>query len=266
RRHGLRRQEADTAATLGVLCGLQGNFESAEAACRTAVNAAEAVADERRVAACLQAWAAVQAWQGRYEDALETLERAELLAESRGDLLRLYALGGVRAFAQAGAKHFAEAQSSFDAALVLGRELGAESYRPLFMAWLAEACFEAGQGETALLSAREAFRLAAEANRPWPRSIALRTLARVLAHPEVGDLPGALKAARSALAEPDGLGLSFEIARTQIAYAKILRASGELERSSRAYAQASVLFQKMRMTGEYDSAKTLAEALRPTGG
>lgn len=44
-----------------------------------------------------------------------------------------------------------------------------------------------------------------------------------------------------------------------------LRAAGNLRRSSEVYAEASELFRQMQMTGDFDSARHMAEALKPTG-
>ncbi len=116
-----------------------------------------------------------------------------------------------------------------------------------------------------LQAAREASLLAAEQNQPWARSVALRALARVLAHPEVRDLNGAGRSIRTALADQEGLGIKFETARSMIVQAKIMRSAGNTRQSSAIYDRASKMFQQMQMTGEFDSARNMAEALLPGG-
>ncbi len=87
----------------------------------------------------------------------------------------------------------------------------------------------------------------------------------MLAHPEVRDLTGAERSIRTALADQEGLGIKFETARSMIVQAKIMRSAGNTRQSSAVYDQASKMFQQMQMTGEFDSARNMAEALRPGG-
>ncbi|MCZ6699981.1 MAG: hypothetical protein O7D94_13705, partial [Planctomycetota bacterium] len=61
------------------------------------------------------------------------------------------------------------------------------------------------------------------------------------------------------------LGLKFEMARSLVVHAKILRAAGNMRRSSQVYAEASELFRAMQMSGDFDSTRNMAEALKPTG-
>ncbi len=263
RRLQLHEDEADAAAALGVLYALQGEFTLAADQTRHAVQVAEGLGDERHLAAALQFRGMTAMWQGSLEAALADLDKAGRIAEDRGDLLRLYSLRGHRAFALSALKRYEEAVEEFRRALDMASRLNTRILLSQFMAWMAEAAFEAGDHEEALHRGREAVRLAAETNQPWARSIALRTLARVLAHPEVRDLEGADKSIRSALAEQEGLGIKFETARSLIVQAKIMRSAGQTRRSSAIYGEASKLFEQMRMTGDFDSARHMAEVLVP---
>jgi tetratricopeptide (TPR) repeat protein len=204
-------------------------------------------------------------WRGRFDEALADFAKARTIAEEDGDLLRSYLVIGHRGFALAAARRYEEAAADFKMALAMAARLNTKIFRPLFTAWLAEASFEAGHHEEALQAAREASQLAAEQNQPWARSVALRALARVLAHPEVRDLTGAERSIRTALADQEGLGIKFETARSMIVQAKIMRSAGDTRQSSAVYDQASKMFQQMQMTGEFDSARHMAEALRPDG-
>ena len=204
-------------------------------------------------------------WCGALDEALADFDKASKIAEEGGDLLRSYSVIGYRGFALAAARRYGEAIAEFKLALAMAARLNTKVFRPLFTAWLAEPCFEAGHHEEALQAAREASQLAAEQNQPWARSVALRALARVLAHPEVRDLVGAERSIRTALADQEGLGIKFETARSMIVQAKIMRSAGNTRQSSAVYDQASKMFQQMQMTGEFDSARNMAEALRPGG-
>ncbi|MCH7794336.1 MAG: AAA family ATPase, partial [Proteobacteria bacterium] len=265
RRVQLHEDEADAAAALGVLYAMQGDFTSAGAQCQDAVQLAEGLGNERCLAASLQFRGMVGMWQGALEAALADFDKAREIAEDRGDLLRLYTLVGHRGFALAAAKRYDEAMSEFKTALAMAARLNTKIFVPLFMAWMAEAAFEVGDHENALHVGREACRIAAETNQLWARSVALRTLGRVLAHPEVRNLSGAAKSIRSALADQEGLGIKFETARSMIVQAKIMRAAGNTRQSSAVYGTASEMFRQMQMTRDFDSARHMAEALEPAG-
>lgn len=261
----LREDEADAAASLGLLHALRGDFERAVEHGRRAVRTAESLANERCLAACLQFLGMSQAWRGDFRAALDTFDKAGDIAQARGDLLRLYSLHGHRGFALSGAERPDEALQELETAEAMAKRLNTTFFLPLFKAWMGEALLQAQKDEEALHLGREAFQQAAELNQPWARSVALRVLARVLAQPEVRDFTGAEKAIRSALGDQDGLGLKFEMARSLVVHAKVLRAAGNMRRSSQVYAEASELFREMQMSGDFDSTRNMAEALKPTG-
>jgi tetratricopeptide (TPR) repeat protein len=261
----LGEDESDTTAALGVLYALKGDFSAAAAECQRAIESAESLGNERCLAASLQFRGMVRMWRGSFDDALADFDKAADIAADRGDLLRLYTLFGHRGFALAAARRYDEAMAAFRSALDMATRLNTKTFRPLFMAWMAEASFELGRHEEALRGGREACQMAAASNQTWARSVALRTLARVLAHPEVRDLSGAEKSIRSALADQEGLGIKFETARSMVVQAKIMRSAGRTRQSSAVYNEASKLFQQMQMTSEFDSASHMAEALRPGG-
>jgi len=261
----LHEDEADAEAAIGILHAVRGDFGAAQDHCRSAVVLAERLGNEGCLAAALQARGMIGMWRGALDDALADFDKARKIAEEGGDLLRSYLVIGHRGFALAAARRYDEAMVEFKLALAMATRLNTKIFRPLFTAWLAEACFEAGHHEEALQAAREASQLAAEQNQPWARSVALRALARVLADPEVRDLKGAERSIRTALADQEGLGIKFETARSMIVQAKIMRSAGNTRQSSAIYDQASKMFQQMQMTGEFDSARNMAEALRPGG-
>lgn len=261
----LPEDEAEAVAAIGILHAVRGDFGAAQDHCRRAVDLAEGLGNERCLSAVLQVRGMVGMWRGALDEALADFDKAREIAEEGGDLLRSYSVIGHRGFALAAARRYDEAMAEFKLALAMAARLNTKVFRPLFTAWLAEACFEAGHHEEALQAAREASQLAAEQNQPWARSVALRALARVLAHPEVRDLNGAERSIRTALADQEGLGIKFETARSMIVQAKIMRSAGNTRQSSAVYDQASKMFQQMQMTGEFDSARTMAEALRPGG-
>jgi len=263
-RRGFRIDMAEGLSTLALLRGLRGEFDAAQKAAREGIAVAESLADESALVPSLEVCALVDAWRGAGDAAAAAIDRAHDIAEARGDVFRRYALAGIGGYVAALNHEAVTADSSLGGAVAMSKDLGVRFLLPLFSAWHAEAVVEAGHAERALQLARVAFDLAAEANQAWPRSIALRVLARCLADPEVRDFIGAEKAIRSAAAEQEGLGLKVELARSKVVHAKALRAAGNLQKSSEIYAEASELFQQMRMSGDFDSAKTMAEALRPT--
>lgn len=264
KRKGYRIETAEILSILAFVRGLRGEFEGAREAAREAIAVAETLADEGALVPCLEVGALVDGWRGAGDAAVAAIERARGIVKARGDAFRSYVVAGIGGYVAASNRDTASAESGLDEAIACAKRLGTRFLLPLFSAWRAEAANDAGDSERALQLARVAFDLAAETNQAWPRSIALRALARALADPAMRDFVGAEKAIRSAAAEQEGLGLLVELARSKVVHAKTLRAAGNLQRSSEVYAEASELFQRMRMTGEFDSTKTMADALRPT--
>jgi len=259
----LKEDAADAAAILGLLHGMRGEFGKAGEWCAEAVRIAESIANEAYMATCLQAKATVECWCGDVTAALVDFDRAIDIAQARGDVLRLYALGGHRANALYLGGRTDEAVTLLKQAIGRGEQLGTQLFQPLFKAWLAEACVGEFSDEEVLRLARESLRLAAERNQAWARSIAHRALARLLSRPNSRDLSAADRAIRSAVAAQSSLGLPFEVARSLVVHAKILRARGNARRSSEIFAEAGAIFERMGLTADFDRAKTMSEALRP---
>ncbi len=263
---GLKEDAADAAAILGLLHGIRGQFSDAGQWCADAVRIAESIANEAYMASCLQAKGTVACWCGDVQSALEEFDRALDIAQARGDVLRLYALTGHKANALHLAGETGEAIALLEQAIAWGDRLGAGLFQPLFKAWLAEACVGEFSDEEVLRLARESLRLAADRNQAWARSVAHRALARLLSRPSSRDLSAADRAIRSAVAAQSSLGLLFEVARSLVVHAKILRARGNARRSSEIFAEAGEIFEKMGLTADFDRARTMSEALRPPAG
>jgi hypothetical protein len=87
-----------------------------------------------------------------------------------------------------------------------------------------------------------------------------------LSRPSSRDLNAADRAIRSAIGAQSSLGLPFEVARSLVVHAKILRARGNARRSSEIFAEAGEIFEKMGLTADFDRARTMSEALRPSAG
>jgi tetratricopeptide (TPR) repeat protein len=260
---GLKEDAADAAAILGLLHGIRGQFGDAGQWCADAVRIAESIANEAYMASCLQAKGTVGCWCGDVQSALEEFDRALDIARARGDVLRLYSLTGHKANALLLAGQTREAIALLEKAIAWGERLGAGLFQPLFKAWLTEACVGEFSDEEVLRLARESLRLAADRNQAWARSVAHRALARLLSRPSSRDLNAADRAIRSAVAAQSSLGLPFEVARSLVVHAKILRARGNARRSSEIFAEAGEIFEKMGLTADFDRAKTMSEALRP---
>jgi DNA-binding SARP family transcriptional activator len=262
----LKEDAADAAAILGLLHGMRGQFSEAGQWCADAVRIAESIANEAYMATCLQARATVGGWCGDVLSALGDFDRAIDIAQARGDVLRLYSLAGHKGNALHLAGRTDEAMTLLERAVAQGEQLGTGLFQPLFKAWLAEACVGEFSDEEVLRLAREALRLAADHNQAWARSVAQRALARLLSRPNSRDLNAADRAIRSAVAAQSSLGLPFEVARSLVVHAKILRARGNARRSSEIFAEAGEIFEKMGLTADFDRAKTMSEALRPPAG
>jgi DNA-binding SARP family transcriptional activator len=265
-RLGLRQDEADAAAVLGLLHAVRGEFEPAARYCESAVEVAETIMDESFMAACLQTQGLVECWRGDSRSAVATFEKALEKARARGDLPRLHLLTGFMGYALLVGGRDDEALVALRAALDMGRDLGTDLFAALFAAWLAEGSVGAVGDEEALRLDREALDRASRSNQPWARSVALRALARTLIRPAYRDLHAADHAVRQAEAIQSGLGLRCEAARTLIVHAKILRARGNARRSSEIFTEAGNMFARMGLSVEFDRARTMAEALRPDSG
>jgi DNA-binding SARP family transcriptional activator len=263
---GLKEDAADAAAILGLLHGIRGQFGDAGQWCADAVRIAESIANEAYMASCLQAKGTVGCWCGDVQPALEEFDRALDIARARGDVLRLYSLTGHKANALLLAGQTREAIALLEKAIAWGERLGAGLFQPLFKAWLAEASVGEFSDEEVLRLARESLRQAADRNQAWARSVAHRALARLLSRPSSRDLSAADRAIRSAVAAQSSLGLPFEVARSLVVHAKILRARGNARRSSEIFAEAGEIFEKMGLTADFDRAKTMSDALRPPTG
>ncbi len=261
---GLVTQEAEVSAALGLLYAAQGDFHNADRESEYAISVAENSGHEICLAACFQFRGIVQTWHGALESALGLFGQSAHIAESRGDLGRLYVLKGFRGAALLAGEQFGEAAEELDRAIDLSGRLGTRFLLPFFLVWRAEAALGSGEEAAALALCQDAFLLAGETNQPWAQSLAYRALARAFAQPQARDLYRAEKAIRSAMDAQNGLGLNVELAHSALVHAKILRARGNANQSSEAFSGASRRFEEMGMVLEGERARVMAAALKPT--
>ncbi len=259
----LSEDEANTAAVLGLLHAVRGEFRIARQYCKQAIEGAEGLASEASMIVCLQAHALVESWHGDSKAALNLFDRAIDTARACGDLLRLYVLIGHKGFALLSAERPDEAVAALKEALGMATRLNTSVFVPLFRAQLAEASIGLVSDQDALRLAREALQQATDHNQSWAYSVGYRAIAQVLVRPTFRDLHSADQAIRTAIASVSGLGLQFEIARSLMVHAKILRGRGNARRSSEIFAEASAMFERMDMERDFERANTMAEALRP---
>ena len=212
---GLDAEGIEYAALLGLLRAAQGEGQPAAAAVDGAVARAERAGTDACLATALEAQGLAQLWNGAPGAALSGLERAAGIAERRGDLLRLYLLGGLRGAALLAADRTVEARRALGQALGTAGRLGTAFLVPLFAAWLAEAEVATGAGSAE--RCRDTLRRAVAANRPWAASLAGRALARSRA--QAGEHEAARSAVYWAIDIQTGLGLACELDQSR----KILR-------------------------------------------
>ena len=260
---GLRTDEAEATALRGLAAATRGSFGEALSYCEKAIGIAETSGSEATVGACLEAEGMVRLWRGDSQGALDCFDRSVEIAEARGDLPRLYVLGGHRGIALHLGGRSEEAASTLQRSITIAEKINTRFFLPLFKAWFAEAAAGAGGGEEAFALSREAYRAAAEANQPWASSVAARALAVAFTQRRSRDFTRAERAIRASIETQNGLGLRFELARSLVVRAKILRAQGEASRSSDSFSEAGEMFREMGMASESARAKTMAEALRP---
>lgn len=261
--YGPSTDEVDAALMLGVLHAIEGDFGQSFDECGRGIMVAESIGDEASLAACLQINGLTHTWHNDYEQALENFEKAIRIAEAHGDIIRLYGLRGFKGFALVSAERYELAVDELESAVTMAEKLQTKFLLPFFVAWLAEARLGTGTEEEAIRLSRKAYYLAADTNQAWARSVASRVLARSLANSGFRNLAMADRTIRAALADQKRMGLVFEIARSSVVYAKILRAQGELQRSSEVFGEAENIFTDMGMIVDSARAKTSSETLRP---
>jgi class 3 adenylate cyclase/tetratricopeptide (TPR) repeat protein len=259
RRLGNKAEEASGAGFAGWVLGELGEFESAFQYLDRGLQLARDIQNPFAEAAARFFRGCARALRGEWEAAIEDFEEARRIADRVGDLFRVYVTKVWEGWACTQAGDPGRGRILLEEALTLRGQIGTKMHLAHGKANLADALVALGELDAVLGLCEEAVRLTEEMDDKVYNALAYRVLAEATSRLEPPDLSRAERAMLEAIRIQQEIGTRPELARTQVSYARLLKAKGEAEKAEEQLAKAIGMFQEMGMAWDLERAN---QALR----
>ena len=254
RRLGNKTEESTAAGFAGFALGFMGEFDRGLALAQYGLQLAQEIKNPFAEASLLLDRAIVYGERGERDLAFGDFVEARRIAESVGDLFRLYVVKIFEGRALTMAGDPAGGRRLLEESAALGEQLGTR----FVLAWqkssLAHALLALGEFGSVPALCDEAIRLADQEGDRWPKAFALRARAEALVRTDPGAVEDAEKYIREAIGIHRETGTWPELARCYASYARCLRAAGEGERAAAVVIEARATFGAAGMLHHLDSA------------
>lgn len=262
--HGLGDQveEAGALGMLSVSYMLIGQFEDAIAAANKSVELAEQIEHLPTLAAAKYYRGDIFGWIGNMKRCVEDFEHSKNLAEEAGDQFRVYLVHGERGFPYILDGNWLEADKDLSKCVALAAQIGTNFVLGKYQAFLAQVRLHQGRTAEAIDLARGAVQFATEGNQPWPRIVAARTLALVLATADAEKIDEAESMADTAIALAQEREMLPDLAWSILVKAKVLQVQGEMSAAEQELRRAADHFKGMGLERELKRANRELKSLR----
>ena len=260
RRVGNKTEEATAAGFAGMAFGHLGSFDRALYFADHGIHLAQEIQNPFAEAAAYQYRGNILDQRGEWAQAVADFEQARRIAESAGDLFRVYIVKSREGRAHAMAGDPARGRVVLEESLTLSTKIGTGFVRHQQKAFLAACLLALGQSDGVPPLCEEAIGLAEEAGDKWIKALGLRTLAEASSTVDPSDPQKAETAILQAIRLLEEIGAKPELARSYVSYARLLNAKGETAKAKGHLATAIGMFREMGMAWDLERAEqTLRE-------
>jgi class 3 adenylate cyclase/tetratricopeptide (TPR) repeat protein len=259
-RLGNRVELATAHGGLGWSLAMIGQFTRAFQEAELGVAIVEEIGHLPTEAACYMYRGCARWARGEWPEAIKDMRRSLSLAEHMGDLFRAHLTTGLLGGLLVMAGEHDSGTAMLELALQGAERLGTKSALKYFWVFLAEASLAGRETGETIRRARQAIALATEQSDPWSESWARRVLGEALCQGEPPNLAEAERELLEAIRIQREIGTTPDLARSVLAYGRLLQRRGERERAQDSIAQAVSMFEEMGMTWDLARARAgLAE-------
>jgi class 3 adenylate cyclase/tetratricopeptide (TPR) repeat protein len=258
---GNTTEEATAAGYTGVALAALGSFERALAYADRGLRLADQLGNPFVLAAAYNYRAVARCHQGSGSEAIADCEAARAVAERSGDRFRIYLLQFYEGQAYTMIGQPREARRVLEHSLALADQLGTTTLAAWGRGLLATALLTLGESHRVPAICEEAIRLAEDTRDRLANALAHRTLAQALASlvpPEVGR---AERAVLDAIRIQRELGCNPELARSYVAYGRLLGSWHRTDEARKHLAEGTAMFRAMGMARDLAEAESAATGL-----
>jgi len=259
RRLGNQSEEATAAGFAAEIFGFMGQFSTAFAYAERGIQVAQESHNPFAEAATTQYRGFVRDQHGDWAQAIDDYETARRIAESAGDIFRVYIVKYYEGQACTMGGDPAQGRVLLDESLDLAARIGTKFGLPYQKVYLAGSLLALGELAGVRPLCEEAIPLAEEAGDRWIKALALRALAEAVSRLDPTNRQEAERAVLEAIQIQREIGANPELGRTHASYARLLGAWGETQRAKETLTQAIGMFQEMGMAWDLAQAE---QALR----
>jgi class 3 adenylate cyclase/tetratricopeptide (TPR) repeat protein len=254
---GNTTEEATAAGFAGVAFAALGEFSRALAYADHGVQLSERLQNPFVGAAAYSYRALAHCYQGAAAEAIADCELARQLAERTGDRFRIYLLRFPEGQAYAMLGDPQRARKVLDDNIALAKQLGTTALLAWGQGLLAMTLLALGERDAVTPLCHEAIRLAGATRDELARALAHRTLAEALGEAGSTQAGQSEAAMLEAIRIQRNLGNRPELARSYVAYARILHRWGRHDEARQYLTDAAQMFREMGMARDLATAEQL---------
>jgi predicted ATPase/class 3 adenylate cyclase len=250
-------EEASAAGFAGVAFAALGDFDRALVHADRGIRLAQELGKPFAEAAAYNYRAVVYGHQGS-PAAIADCEKVRRIAERIGDRFRVYLVQFYEGQAYLMANEPQRAREVLEKSVGLAGQLGTTTLLAWGQALLATTLLELGEPDAARPLCNEAIQLAQRTHDPLANALAHRTLAEAIAILEPASVRAAEVAVLEAIRIQQELGAEPELARSRLAYARLLYAWRRTDEAELHLRQAVVTFRRLGMSQDLSRAEEVA--------
>jgi transcriptional regulator with AAA-type ATPase domain/predicted ATPase len=258
---GNTTEEATAAGYSGVALAALGAFDRALPYADRGLRLAEMLGNPFVQAAAYNYRAVAYCHQGAGAQAIADCENARRLAERSADHFRIYLLQFYEGQAYLMIGDPGRARELLDNSIALAKQLGTTTLLAWGQGLLATALLALGEDSPVPALCEEAIRLAEDTRDRLANALAHRTLAEALARLTPPDVERAERAVLDAIRIQQELGCRPELARSYVAYARLLNRWNRADEAKKFILDAVGMFRGMGMTHDLAEAEREASSL-----
>jgi class 3 adenylate cyclase/tetratricopeptide (TPR) repeat protein len=253
RRLGNKTEEATAAGYAGTVLGFMGEFDRALPHADHGIWLAREIQNPFAEAAAAFYRGMILDQRGDWRRAIADYDVTRGIAERTGDLFRLYLVTFCQGRAYTMAGDPSRGRVMLEDALHLAGRIGTRFFVAGVKAALATCLTSLGDLTPVPSLCEEAIGISHETGDRFFRALAHRALGEALLRMDPADAPKAESAMLEAIRLQEEIGARPELARTYIAYARLLQGRGEAETARGYLTQGARMFEEMGMTWDLKS-------------
>jgi predicted ATPase/class 3 adenylate cyclase len=259
---GDKVEEATASAVAGYVLGIMGEFDRAFSHANHSIQLAQEIQNSFAEANAYHLRGTIHDQRGEWIQAITDYEEALRIAETAEDLFRLYLVKSWKGRAHAISGNPARGRELLEESLALAERIGTKFWLPWQKTALSACLSMLGEVDSASTLCQEGIDLGKKAGDKYVIAFAHRTFGKILSHIDSSDPHEAERSILEAIRIQQEIEAKSELARSYVAYARLIVGKKEKAKAKEFLAKAVDMFQHMGMAWDLAQTDEIATKLQ----